>query len=230
MVIGGKDPGAYVNEGIAIAKGGGLLIRDRFVAALPSDARSIFFPPYHDRGYYSLRFMGFFLVDPQAGTVVGQFPHLYPAWIAIGYGLDAVNGALRAVSGWAVLGLLAVYFVGARLIGRVPAFCASALLAICVIEVWFGRYPNSEMGLQALLFAGLLAFSRSHIEDDRFFAPVAGVLLGLLLFMRFDAVLAYVGYRADGGPPVVPGPLASGLVRRPDRPRHWPPWRRTSGR
>jgi hypothetical protein len=193
VVIGGKDPGAYVNEGIAIAKGGGLLIRDRFVAALPSDARSIFFPPYGDRGYYSLRFMGFFLVDPQAGTVVGQFPHLYPAWIAIGYGLDAVNGALRAVSGWAVLGLLAVYFVGARLIGRVPAFCASALLAICVIEVWFARYPNSEMGLQALLFAGLLAFSRSHIEDDRFFAPLAGVLLGLLLFMRFDAVLAYVG-------------------------------------
>jgi hypothetical protein len=193
VVIGGRDPGVYVNEGIAIAKGGGLLIRDRFVAALPPDARSIFFPPYHDRGYYSLRFMGFFLVDPQAGTVVAQFPHLYPVWIAIGYGLGAVNGALRAVSGWAVLGLLAVYFVAARLIGRVPAFCASVLLAICVIEVWFGRYPNSEVALQALLFAGLLAFSRSHVEDDRFFAPVAGVVLGLLLFARFDAILAYFG-------------------------------------
>jgi hypothetical protein len=193
VIIGGKDPGAYINEGIAIAKGGGLLIREPFVASLPPDAWNLFFPAYGDRGYYSLRFMGFFLVDPQAGTVVAQFPHLYPAWIAIGYGLAGIAGALRAVGGWAVLGLLAVYFVGARLIGRVPAFCASALLALCVVEVWFSRYPNSEMGLQALLFAGLLAFSRSHVEDDRFFAPVAGAVLGLLLFMRFDAVLAYAG-------------------------------------
>jgi hypothetical protein len=43
--------------------------------------------------------------------------------------------------------------------------------------------------MQALLFAALLATSRSHVDDDRFFAPIAGVLLGLLLFVRFDAVL-----------------------------------------
>ncbi len=196
MIIGGKDPGVYVNEGLAIAKQGALVIHDPLVAALPAAARDLFFPPYHDRWYYSLRFMGFFLIDPIAGTVVGQFPHLYPAWIAIGYGLDGISGGLRAVGGFAVLGLLAVYFVGARLLGRVPAFCASVLLALSVVDVWFGRYPNSEMGLQALLFAGLLAFSRSNVEDDRFFAPVAGTLLGLLVFMRFDAVLAWVGVGA----------------------------------
>jgi hypothetical protein len=193
VIIGGQDPGAYINEGIALAKHGGLVIRDPLVAAVPAAARNLFFPPYHDRGYYSLRFMGFFVVDPVEGTVVGQFPHLYPAWVAIGYGLGGIEGGLRTVSGLAMLGLLAVYFAGARLIGRVPAFCASTLLALCVVEVWFGRYPNSEMGLQALLFAGLLAFERSHVDDDRFFAPVAGVLLGLLVFMRFDAVLAWVG-------------------------------------
>jgi hypothetical protein len=193
VIIGGKDPGAYINEGIAIAKHGALVIRDPLVGSIPPATRGLFFPPYGARGYYSLRFMGFFLVDPQAGTVVGQFPHLYPIWIAIGFGLDGINGALRTVSGWAILGLLAVYFVGVRLIGRIPAFCAAALLALCVVEVWFGRYPNSETVLEALLFAGMLAFSRSHIEDDRFFAPVAGVVLGLLLFVRFDAGLAWAG-------------------------------------
>jgi len=192
VIIGGQDPGAYINEGIALAKGGGLVIRDPLPPTIPAAARSLFFPPYGDRGYFSLRFMGFFLVDPLEGTVVGQFPHLYPAWIAIGYGLDGIGGALGTTAGWAILGLLAVYFAGARLIGRIPAFCASTLLALCVIEAWFGRYPNSEMGLQALLFSGLIAFDRSHVEDDRFFAPVAGVLLGLLVFMRFDAVLAWV--------------------------------------
>ena len=35
----------------------------------------------------------------------------------------------------------------------------------------------------------MLAVARSHSEGDRFFAPVAGVLVGLLLLLRFDAVL-----------------------------------------
>ena len=43
--------------------------------------------------------------------------------------------------------------------------------------------------MQALLFAALLAQARAHVDGDGFFAPVAGTLLGLLLFLRFDAVL-----------------------------------------
>jgi hypothetical protein len=193
FIIGGKDPGVYINEGIALAQRGSLVITDKLVTSVPGTVRDLFFPPYNDRWYYSLRFMGFFLVNPFKGSVVGQFPHVYPAWIAVGYGLAGVAGALRVVAASAMLGLLGVYFVGARLIGRVPAWCAAALLALCVIESWFGRYPNSEMVLQALLFAGLLAFARSHVDDDPFFAPVAGLLLGLLVFVRFDAVLAWAG-------------------------------------
>lgn len=192
FVVGGKDPGVYVNEGIAIAQRGALVITDQLVASIPPVLRDLFFPRYPDPRYYSIRFMGFFLVDPMKGVVVGQFPHLYPIWIAIGYGLNGVAGALQAIAFCAIFGLAAVYFAGARLIGRLPAWCACALLALSVVEVWFGRYPNSEMALQALLFAGLLAFARAHLDDDPFFAPVAGVALGLLVFVRFDAVLAWV--------------------------------------
>jgi len=193
FLIGGKDPGVYVNEGIALAHRGSLVITDTLVAAIPPVLKELFFPPYRERWYYSIRFMGFFLVDPMKGSVVAQFPHLYPIWIAIGYGLDGVAGALRTVGAWSVLGLVAVYFAGARLLGRFPAWCASTLLALSVVEIWFGRYPNSEMVLQALVFAGLLAFTRAHVDDDPFFAPVAGVALGLLVFVRFDAVLAWAG-------------------------------------
>ena len=62
-----------------------------------------------------------------------------------------------------------------------------------MIEVWFARYPNAEVVMQPLLFAALLANARAHLDDDAFFAPVAGVLLGLLLFLRFDAVLGIAG-------------------------------------
>jgi hypothetical protein len=73
--------------------------------------------------------------------------------------------------------------------GRTAAGAAAGLLALHVIQVWFARYPNAEVVMQTLLFAALLANARAHVDRDRFFAPVAAVLLGLLLFLRFDAVL-----------------------------------------
>ena len=39
------------------------------------------------------------------------------------------------------------------------------------------------------MLPGLLAFARSHVDDDPFFAPVAAVLLGLLFFARVESVL-----------------------------------------
>ena len=192
-IIGGKDPGTYMNEGIVIAQRGTLVYADPTVAAVPGFARDLFFPSHEREDYYGTRFMGFFIRDPGAGLVVGQFPHLLPASIAIGYGLDGLTGARRAVGVWAVLGIVAVYLAGARWLGRTAAAAASALLAINVVEVWFGRYPNAEVVMQTLVFAALLANARAHFDPqgrDGFFGAVSGALLGLLLFLRFDAVLA----------------------------------------
>ncbi len=190
-IIGGKDPGVYVNEGVQIAQRGALIFRDPVVTAVPLFTRGLFF-----RTDEPLRFMGFYVKNFDTGAVVGQFPHLFPASIAIGYGIDGLTGARRTVGVWAVLGLLAVYFAGTRLIGRTAAAAATAMLALHVIEVWFAKYPNAEVVMQTLLFAALLANARAHVDGDRFFAPVAGVLLGLLLFLRFDTVLGIAGVAA----------------------------------
>ena len=104
-----------------------------------------------------------------------------------------------------MLGLLAVYFAGARLFGRPAAAAAALLLALNVIEVWFARYPNAEVVMQALLFAALLAMARAQVDGDPFFAPVAGSLLGLLLFLRFDAVLGIAGVVGAVGARLVAG-------------------------
>ena len=208
-VIGGKDPGTYMNEGIQIAQRGALAPVDPLIASVPPFARDLFFPSHQRSEYYSLRFMGFFIRDPDEGHVVGQFPHLFPASIALGYGLDGLSGARRTVGVWAVLGVLAVYFAGARLFGRMAAGAAAGLLAVHVIQVWFARYPNAEVVMQAMLFSALLASARAHVDGDRFFAPVAALLLGLLLFLRFDAVLGIAG--VAGGLALVV--LAGGKVR-----------------
>ena len=189
-VIGGKDPGVYVNAGIQIGQRGSLVTRDPVVAAVPARFRDLFYPSHQNETYYAPRFMGFFILDPSAGTVVPQFPQLYPVWIAIGYGLYGLTGALHVLGACAMLGVLGLYFLGARLLGPTVAGTGAALLAINVVQVWFARYPNAEMLMQALLLGGLLAFARAHIDDIPFFEPVAAVLLGLLLFTRVDAVIA----------------------------------------
>jgi hypothetical protein len=198
-IIGGKDPGTYFNQGVQIAQRGSIRIVEPVVAAVPIAARDLFFPQHMDaegqprRDYYGSRFMGFPLKNPDAGVTIGQFPHLFPASIAIGYGLNGLSGARSVTPFWAVAGVLAVYFVGARLFGRLAAFAAALLLSLNVVTVWFSRYPNAEVVMQALLFSAVLANARAHVDEDRFFAPVAGALLGLLLFLRFDAVLGIAG-------------------------------------
>jgi hypothetical protein len=189
-VIGGKDPGTYVNEGVQMAQRGTMIYRDPLVASIPAEIRPLFLPSLKEADHYGTRFMGFPVLDPVTGRVVGQFPHLFPASIAIGYGVYGLSGARLVVGVWAILGLVAVYLAGARLLGRNAAAAGVALLALHVIEAWFARYPNAEVVMQTLLFAALLANARAHVDGDRFFAPVSAALLVLLLFLRIDAVLA----------------------------------------
>jgi len=201
-VIGGRDPGVYINEGIQISQRGSLVNTDSVIQPIPPDFKNLFFPtsqnPGYDMnlGYDSVRFMGFFIVDPDAGTVVGQFPHLYPTWVAIAYDTHGLTGA-RYISGlWAIFGVIAVYFAGATLIGRPAAFAGAALLAVHVAQVWYARYPNSEVVMQALTFAGLFAYFRTHVDGQRFFAPLAALLIGLTFAAHFTGVLVIAAVMA----------------------------------
>ena len=128
--------------------------------------------------------------------MVGQFPHLYPTWIAIGYDVYGLTGARYVLGLWAIFGVLAVYFAGAALLGRPAAFAGAALLTVHVAQVWYARFPNSEMIMQALAFAGLLAYARAHVDNIRCFAPLAAVLLGLTFFAHFTGILVIGGVAA----------------------------------
>jgi hypothetical protein len=188
-IMGGKDPGVYMTEGIRIAQRGGIVEADEAVSTLPVAYRDLFFPRSREAGYYSSRFMGYFLLDPASGTVVGQFPDGFPVWVAIGYGIDGLTGARAAPEYLALLGLMAVYFAGARLFGRAAALAGAGLLAVNVAQVWYSRYPSAEILLQPLVFAGLLAYTRAVYDDDRFFAPVAALLFTIGAFTHITGVL-----------------------------------------
>jgi hypothetical protein len=182
-IIGGRDPGTYVNEGIQIAQRGSLGIDDQLVASIPEHLIPLFATEdERSESSYGSRFMGFYLVDAAEGRVMGQFPHLYPVWIAVGYGINGLTGTRYVVTFLATLGVLSVFFAGAWLVGRPAATAGALLLAVNVAQVWYSRYPNAEILLQALVFASILAYSRATVGGDRFFALVAGLLVTLAGF------------------------------------------------
>jgi hypothetical protein len=192
-IIGGKDPGVYVNEGVQIAQRGSLVIRDVAIAEVPQFAQPLFFPPAAGDDTLGAMQMGMFVRDPDRGMVIGQFPQLFPASIAIGYGLYAGNGltgARETTVFWALLGVLSVYFMAARWTGRPAAAAAAVLLSVHVAQVWFARSPNSDMVMQAALFTTALALARAMEDDDRFFGPIAAWILTLQLFSRVESLLA----------------------------------------
>jgi hypothetical protein len=195
-IVGGKDPGSYINEGIQIAQRGQLVVEDPVVASVPAEFRPLFFPSHNSSSYYGIRFVGYFVRDIETGAVVGQFPHLYPASIAIGYGLNGLSGARQTGPTWAILGLIAVYLMGARLFGRLPAAAAAGLLAINVASIWFARYPTTEVMMQTFTFAGILAMARALEGHRGYFGMVAGVLAAGMLFLRYDAVLVIAAFSA----------------------------------
>ncbi|MGE0449441.1 MAG: hypothetical protein AB7Q29_07650 [Vicinamibacterales bacterium] len=178
-VMGGKDPGVYVNAGIRIAQRGGIVVQDQSVQTLPAVFRDLFFARTTEAGYYSSRFMGFFLLDPTPGTVVAQFPAGFSSWVALAYGLNGLSGARYVPVFCAVFGVVAVYMAGVRLLGRAAAAAGAGLLALNVAQLWYARYPSAEILLQPLVFAGVLAYSRAVHDDMPFFAPVAALLFTL---------------------------------------------------
>jgi hypothetical protein len=97
--------------------------------------------------------------------------------------MNGLSGARQAVGVWAILGLLAVYYAGARQFGVVAGAAAAALLAINVLQVWFARDPSAEMVSQPLIFAACLAFGYAMQGSRGFFGTIAGALVGLMLFV-----------------------------------------------
>jgi hypothetical protein len=56
-IIGGKDPGVYVNEGISLHRTGTIFRHDAIVAAVPEPVKDLYYTDYPPTEYYGIRFM-----------------------------------------------------------------------------------------------------------------------------------------------------------------------------
>lgn len=189
FLIGGADAGVYVNIAANVATTGALLIDDATLATLdsrlyPALLRPL--PPGEAAPYYLLP--GFYVPASPAGRIVPQFYPLHPVWQAVAHAAGGLRAALLATPLWGLLGSLALYLTARRLWGWPVALLALAGLTTNALQLWFARYPTTEMLTQYLIWTGLWAFI-GWLRDEppaRLWAALAGLAWGAVFLVRID--------------------------------------------
>ncbi len=182
-ILGGRDPGVYVNAGFHLARDGRLVYDDPVVAGIPRESWPLFFPDKKLPPWDYLRYQGFRLESPESARVVPHGLHLYPVWIATASTLYQPKSGLYATPFFALMGVSGFFLAFRRLFGLEVAALAASLLAVFQIQVWFARFPSSEIVVQFLFATSLLLFA--CMEEKR--STLAGVLAGLALGSTFLA-------------------------------------------
>ena len=177
----GKDPGAYVSHGIAIARTGSSSLQDPALERVPAVEVM--------REDPQARFPGIWIKDRDAGRSIVQFYHLWPALLAGGFQAGGYTGMVNVAPACGLLAVLLVVLAVRRAFGLVAGAVAGLLLAANMLEVWHAKYPSSEIFTQLLIGGALLGVVVAIRTGWRPAAGAAGLLLGLVYLARADALL-----------------------------------------
>jgi hypothetical protein len=189
-VLGGRDPGIYVNTGFHLAREGNLTFTDPVIASIPEEDWLLFFRVDKEiPDWNHLRFQGYRLENPATARVAPHGLHLYPTWIGLVAALYEMKAGLYATPFFAMMGALGLFFAATRIFGLEIAAWASALLAVIQVQVWFARFPNSEVVVQFLYAVALLLIFFAEEKRSAIAGAVGGIALGSTLLARMENVL-----------------------------------------
>ena len=177
-VLKDRDPGVYTVVAAKLARTGELLTRDPLVGAVAS---------FH-QFEYDAKHRGFYIHGDD--LIVPQFfPGSY-AWLGLGDLIGGVWGGLYVVPVFGTLATGMAFMLGKELFGRWAGLAGAALLAVGYTQVWWARYPSSEVITQFFILAGLWLAARFVRGGGAGTGVLAGTLLGGAMLVRVDAVLA----------------------------------------
>jgi hypothetical protein len=197
-VINDRDPGVYALVAAKLARTGELLARDPLVGAVV---------PFHHFTAWA-KYPGFYIYGND--LIVPQFFPGPFVWLGLGNLLGGMWGGLYVVPVLGALSVGALFLLGRELFGRWAGFLGAALLAVSYAQVWWSRYPSSEVMAQFFILGGLLCCARFLNGAGRGSGFLGGLLLGGAMLVRADAFLALAAL------PVLVG--RDLLLRRPLRP------------
>lgn len=185
-IFGGWDPGVYANTAVHLARKGSIEVKDEILSLVPPGKEEAF-TSRHTSGYRE-KYPGFRLGD-ERGSLIPQFYHLYPVWLAVFYSGGGLRGIFYLTPVLGILSLLAVYLAARELWDRRVALVGVFLITINVVQIWQSRFPTSEMLGQFLFFSGIFVFSRFLKNGESGFAWLGGMILGGFILSRISASL-----------------------------------------
>ena len=186
LLLGGWDPGVYVQTAAHIARTGELLIREPDLNRLTSDELAIL--TRTTSGIVG-PFAGMWMLPD--GRLSPQFHHLYPALAAIAYSFGGIKVALL-VNPLLNAGCVLAMFALARRFVRAPfALAAAAILVLNPAQIWQAKFCTAEMLGQFLLLGGATFFldALDGTKPRRLHALLAGAAFGLALLARYDTLI-----------------------------------------
>jgi hypothetical protein len=186
-----RDPGGYVNIAAKLADTHALRFEDPDHRNLNQKEREALLLRAPLENIPAPQVVpGFHLVDAESGEEVPRYFPLFSLWLSVMYKL----GGFPAVFGFTpALGLLSVLML-IPLSGRVfrsefVGLVAAMLLSTNMGQIWIVRSPFSEILAQLLLLGGLWLLSVGWPAGHRGLCALAGLTLGVLMFVRVDSVL-----------------------------------------
>ncbi|MDP8951787.1 MAG: glycosyltransferase family 39 protein [Actinomycetota bacterium] len=177
-VLKDRDPGVYTVAAAKLARTGELLTRDPLVGAVAS---------FH-QFEYGVKHPGFYIHG--SDLLVPQFFPGSFAWMGLGNLLGGVWGGLYVAPIFGALAIGMGFMLGKELFGRWAGLAGAVLLAVGYTQVWWARYPSSEVITQFFILAGLWLATRFVRGGRAETGVLAGALLGGAMLVRVDAVLA----------------------------------------
>ncbi len=186
FIVGGWDPGAYVNTGVNIARTGSFVIHDDFLKEMSPEDQRVF---SHYRNKLVEKYPGFTITDPGSGKIVPHFYILYPVWTGIFHSLAGMKLALYVNTVFGIMAVFSIYLVGKTLFHRNAGIIAAFLLAVNIAQAWQARFPTTEIVTQFLIFSGIYMLAVFTSGGRRGFGIIAATCLGLAFFARIDTVL-----------------------------------------
>lgn len=181
-IVGGVDPGSYLNMATSISHTGEIGVKEPILAQLEGT------PYLHQFMYGGTAVPAFYYVDK---AIEFQFYHLYPAFLAVPYAFFGLGGLFYGTSILAFLSGLGLYFFARRCLESHWAALAALLFFIGNVSfIWFSRTPNSDVHGLFLLLTACLALSiaeRKELYPTPWFV-LAGILTAALFLSRIDAV------------------------------------------
>lgn len=188
-VINGGDGSVYLNIGRALVRHGGLTFREPLLDRVERSDWPALFHLVRARPQLFNLFPGGIQLETTENRVRPNFFHLLPVWIANLETIAGPRGGYYASPLFALLAVAALWLLAREVSTPLAAGVAAALLATSFAEVWFARFPASEIPAQFFILSGVY-FAALWIRRN---IPVAGLCagtaFGLAAFTRIDALL-----------------------------------------